>query len=230
MAAVVGSSELPAHSLAEQLAVYADGLRFEDLDAATIERVKTHIIDTIGCGIGAFDERPVRIAATSRLRSAVTQPLSARIGTRHLTLRPSSIVPLSATSTSMTHTSEALPFIQAIILRRASRFAEVERASAQDLIASIVIAYEVNCRLVDAFDITMRGWDPPVMSLPAVALAAAKLMKLGPDRLTHAVNLASTTIFRWPRPACRRCLTGRGSRMPKRGAMRYSPHCRHEAA
>src|SRR5207247_6346668 len=66
--------------------------------------------------------------------------------------------------------------------------AEAERASAQDLITAIVIAYEVNCRLVDAFDITTRGWDPPVFSLPAVALAAGKLMKLSPDRLTHAVN------------------------------------------
>src|SRR5450631_3813060 len=59
--AQAASSEQPAPSLAEQLAAYADKLRFEDLDAATIERVKTHVIDTIGCGIGAFDERPVRI-------------------------------------------------------------------------------------------------------------------------------------------------------------------------
>ena len=68
--------------------------------------------------------------------------------------------------------------------------AEAERASAQDLITAIVIAYEVNCRLVDALDIATRGWDPPVMSLPAVALAAGKLMKLSPDQLTQAVNLA----------------------------------------
>ena len=61
METAAASSELPAHSLAEQLAVYAHGLRFEDLDAATVERVKMHVIDTIGCGIGAFDERPVRI-------------------------------------------------------------------------------------------------------------------------------------------------------------------------
>jgi 2-methylcitrate dehydratase len=53
-----------------------------------------------------------------------------------------------------------------------------------------VIAYEVNCRLVDALDITVRGWDPPVMSLPAVALAAGKLMKLSPEQLTQAVNIA----------------------------------------
>ena len=68
--------------------------------------------------------------------------------------------------------------------------AEEERASIRELITAIVIAYEVNCRLVDAFDIAKRGWDPPVLGLPAVALAAGRLMKLDPDQLTHAVNLA----------------------------------------
>jgi 2-methylcitrate dehydratase PrpD len=47
--------------LAEKLAAYAAGLRYEDLDAATVERVKSHVIDTLGCGIAAFDERPVRV-------------------------------------------------------------------------------------------------------------------------------------------------------------------------
>src|SRR6202049_3733092 len=53
--------EAPAHPLAERLAAYADGLRYSDIDAATIEAVKSHLIDTLGCGIAAFDERPVRI-------------------------------------------------------------------------------------------------------------------------------------------------------------------------
>src|ERR1041385_8039749 len=47
--------------LAERLADYAAGLRYEDLDAATIEKVKSHVIDTLGCGISALDERPVRV-------------------------------------------------------------------------------------------------------------------------------------------------------------------------
>src|ERR1700682_3912443 len=51
----------PAHPLAERLAAYADELRYSDIDAATIEAVKSHLIDTLGCGIAAFDERPVRI-------------------------------------------------------------------------------------------------------------------------------------------------------------------------
>jgi 2-methylcitrate dehydratase len=53
--------ERPSRALAERLATYTDSLRYEDLDAATVEAVKTHLIDTLGCGIAAFDEGPVRI-------------------------------------------------------------------------------------------------------------------------------------------------------------------------
>ena len=66
-ATVVRAQPAPARAkqttppLAERLAGYADRLRYDDLDAATIERVKSHLIDTLGCGIAAFDERPVRI-------------------------------------------------------------------------------------------------------------------------------------------------------------------------
>src|SRR5260221_9184310 len=60
LAAESAASKSPG-TLAGRLAAYADGLRHDDLDAATIERVKSHFIDTIGCGIAAFDERPVRI-------------------------------------------------------------------------------------------------------------------------------------------------------------------------
>src|SRR6478672_108519 len=55
------TSEGRERPLAERLAVYAHGLTYEELDDATIERVKTLLIDTIGCGVGAWDEKPVRI-------------------------------------------------------------------------------------------------------------------------------------------------------------------------
>jgi 2-methylcitrate dehydratase len=47
--------------LADRLADYADRIGFSDLDAVTVERVKSHLIDALGCGIGALDEPPVRI-------------------------------------------------------------------------------------------------------------------------------------------------------------------------
>ena len=59
-----------ARPLAERLAAYADGLRYGDLDDATIEAVKTHLIDTLGCAIAAFDERPVRVCRDVALAAA----------------------------------------------------------------------------------------------------------------------------------------------------------------
>jgi 2-methylcitrate dehydratase len=183
----LGQSVAP---LAARLAGYADRLRYEDIDAATIERVKTHLIDTIGCGIGAFDEGPVGICrnvalsvngnatiiGTNRRTTAELASFANGAAFRYFDFNDTYVGRFSV------HPSDHIAACLAV--------AEAERASVRDLIVAIVIAYEVNCRLVDALDITARGWDPPVMSLPAVALAAGKLMKLGPEQLTQAVNIA----------------------------------------
>src|ERR1700685_2825399 len=183
-------SEPPVRPLAERLAGYADGLRHDDIDAATLERGKRHVIDTIGCGIGAFDERPVGICRSVAL---VVGGNATIIGTDWRTTPELASFANGAAfryfdfndtyvGSFSVHPSDHIAACLAV--------AEAERASAQDLITSIVLAYEVNCRLVDALDITTRGWAPPVMSLPAVALAPGKLMKLDPQKLTQAVNLA----------------------------------------
>jgi len=188
--ATAAASELPAHSLAERLAAYAHALGSEDLDDETIERVKTHVVDTIGCGIGAFEERPVRICRDLALtvaggatiigtdkRSTVDLATFANCTAfRYLDFNDTYVGRFSV------HPSDLIAACLAV--------AEAEGASVKELIAAIVVAYEVNCRLVDACDIGARGWDPTVMSLPAVALAAGKLMQLDTVRLTHAVNIA----------------------------------------
>ena len=182
--------EQPVRPLAERLAAYADGLRYDDIDAATIERVKTHVIDTIGCGIGAFDEKPVGICrdvalavggnatiiGTDRRTTPDLASFANGAAFRYLDFNDTYVGRFSV------HPSDHIAACVAV--------AEAERVSTKELIVAIVIAYEVNCRLVDALDIATRGWDPTVMSLPAVALAAGKLMKLSPGQLTQAVNIA----------------------------------------
>jgi 2-methylcitrate dehydratase len=188
--APAGAAQSPGlRPLAERLATYAEGLRYSDIDAATVERVKSHLIDTIGCGIAAFDERPVRICRDV----AVTGGPSTVIGTGR---RSSPDLAAFANCAAARyydlndvfvgqqagHPSDNIAACLAI--------AEAEKANGQQVITAIVLAYEINCRLLEAFDVTTRGWDPPVFSLPAVALAAGKLMKLDSDRLTQAVNIA----------------------------------------
>lgn len=177
--------------LAQRLADYAYGLSYDDLDEAALERVKAHLIDSLGCAIAAFDERPVRICreiALSAGSSAATL-----IGTRQRTLPDLAAFANCAAiryydlndvyvGRPSTHPSDNIAACLAV--------AEAERASARELITAIALAYEINCRLVDAFDLSDRGWDAPIFSLPAVALAAGKLMRLPSDKLAHAVALA----------------------------------------
>src|SRR5580698_7160706 len=49
-------------SIAERLAAYAASLTYDDLDDETIETVRTHLADALGCGVAALDEKPVAIA------------------------------------------------------------------------------------------------------------------------------------------------------------------------
>jgi len=186
----VGASAGRERPLAERLATYAHDLSYEDLDAATIERVKTLVIDTIGCGVGAWEEKPVEacrqialsvkgpatVIGTSGRTTAELAAFANGAAFRYLDFNDSYVGRFAV------HPSDNIAACLAV--------AEAERASASELVTAIVIAYEVNCRLADALDISKRGWDPSVFCLPAVALAAGRLMKLGPDRLSHAVNIA----------------------------------------
>jgi 2-methylcitrate dehydratase len=180
-------------SLAERLATYSYGLRYDDLDEATIERVKMHLIDSLGCGLAAFDEKPVRICrdvalasgggtatviGTNRRTSPDLAAFANCAAFRYLDLNDSYVGRITG------HPSDDIAACLAV--------AEAERASAAELITAIALAYEINCRLIDIFDasIAARGWDVPMLSLPAVALGAGKLMKLSSDGLAQAVSLA----------------------------------------
>src|SRR5215469_2433772 len=57
-------------TIAQRLAAYAAALNYDDLDAATIEAVKTHTADALGCGIAALGEKPVGIARQVALNYA----------------------------------------------------------------------------------------------------------------------------------------------------------------
>ena len=190
-AAEAARSQSAARPLAERLAAYADGLRYADIDAATIEAVKVRFIDTIACLIAAFDEEPVRICRD--VAGAAGGGVSTIIGTDRQTTPDLATFANGAairyldlndvySGRQVGHPSDNIAACLAV--------AEAERASGIELITAIVLAYEINCRLLDAFDLTARGWDGPVFSLPAAALAAGKLMKLGPEKLTQAVNIA----------------------------------------
>jgi 2-methylcitrate dehydratase len=184
------ASATTAFPLARRLADYALGLRYEDLDGATIERVKIHLIDSLGCGVGALNEPAVRICREIALPVDGTSTI---IGTNR---RTTPDLAAFANGAAIRYLDFNDTYVGKFAIHPSDNIApclavaEAERASASELITAIAVAYEVNCRLTDALDISTRGWDPPLFGLPAVALAAGRLMKLNQKQLTHAIGLA----------------------------------------
>jgi 2-methylcitrate dehydratase len=186
---LVARAEAPY--LADRLAAYAEGLRFADLDAATIEAAKAHLIDALGCAISALDEEPVRICrevalsahggaatilGTGGTTSVDLAAFANGVAVRYYDLNDFYFARGSG------HPSDNVTPCLAV--------AEAEQANGEALLTAIVLAYEIDCRLMDAADLGNRGWDHPIYSLPAAALAAGKLMRLGPKKLAQAVNIA----------------------------------------
>ncbi|WP_158742966.1 MmgE/PrpD family protein [Acidisphaera sp. L21] len=198
LAALAGTAALPAFAqtaapgtIAEHLAAYADALHYSDLGPAIVELAKAHFIDAIGCGIGAFNEPPVR--AIRDIALATSEGKSTVMGTTRRTAMDWASFANGAAvrnfdlndvyaGREVGHPSDNITPCLAV--------AESEGRSGQDLILAMVLAYEINCRLLDAAQITIHGWDHPNYSLPAASLAAGKLMHLTPAQLAQAVNLS----------------------------------------
>ncbi len=182
-------------NLADRLSNYALSLKYSALPQSTIHEVKRRVIDSVGCALGAFYEEPSVYSRT--VASRVTTP-----DTNAATLwgtRTKSAVDLAAFNNGImtryfdfndtylskepAHPSDNIAPLFAV--------AEAERKSGKDLIKSIAIAYEIQCRLCDAASIRKHFWDHVNYGNFSVTLGLAPLMGLTPEQTSHAQGLAA---------------------------------------
>jgi 2-methylcitrate dehydratase len=179
-------------NLAERLSEYADGLTYGGLGKVTVEETKKRIVDAVGCGLGAWDEEPVRIA-----RKVAATTFSGG----------SSVIMGSSQKT----TPDVATFVNGLMIRyfdyndtylskepahpsdnigATLSVARSVGASGRELILATALAYEIQCRLADSADIRHRGWDHVCYGLVSSALGAGKLLGLNRRKMTQAVNIA----------------------------------------
>ena len=179
-------------SLAHQLADYTCSLRFEDLSKETVHEVKRRVIDSIGCALGAWNEEPCVIARK------VASEFSAKNGSTIIGTTHKAPPDWAAFATGCciryfdyndTYLSKE-PAHPSDNIAAALAVAESLGSNGRELITAIALAYEVQCRFCDAASIRARGWDHPTYGAFSTALAAARLMKLNPEKTRHAVNIA----------------------------------------
>ena len=179
-------------NLAEQLADYVHSINYEDAPENVVHETKKRIVDSLGCAMGAFNADPVRISRKVAEAARDSQG-STLFGTRKKTAPDLAAfvngIMVRYFDYNDTYLSKE-PAHPSDNIGPCFCVAESERATGKDLLLSIILAYEIQCRLCDAADIRHRGWDHVCYGLPSTALAAGKLMDLDSERMTQAVNLA----------------------------------------
>lgn len=177
-----------------RLISFAQGTTFEDLSGQVRHEVKRHVVDSIACALGAYDEP---VSTMSRSFAATHYPGGpARIWGGDAASTPDVAAFVNGVMTraldvsdtylgrSRGHPSDMIAGLVAV--------AEFVRAGGAALIDAVSLAYDVYCSFCEHVDVNAKGWDQPVYTVLGCALGAAKIMRLSADQTGHALSLAIT--------------------------------------
>ncbi len=178
-------------TIAGDIAEYAHSVDYSDIDEESIDNIKRLIVDTFGCGIGAFNEMPIRIS-----RKALSG-----LGGKHATILGTDIKAEAYNAAfingamsryfdyndtydarEFSHPSDNIMPMLAV--------AESERKTGRDALLGCLLAYEVQARLADAANLWKRGWDHVIYGLVSVSAVTSRMMGLSVDKTEQAINIA----------------------------------------
>lgn len=175
------------------LAGYARAVAWDRLSAETVHEVKRRILDSIGVAVAGFDgDAP---AAARAYAAGLPDPVAAAVWGTAIRTNPEAAGFANAVavryldfndtylSKEPLHPSDMIPALMALAERRG--------CSARDLITAIAMAYEVSVTLCDAASLRAHGWDHVSYIAIGTACGAGLLLGLPPDRIEHALAIAT---------------------------------------
>jgi 2-methylcitrate dehydratase len=180
-----------SQTLASRLASYAHGLTFDKLTREAVHEGKRRFIDSFATAVGAMSSEAYQIARRCAFRVA-GEPAASVLGGGRSSPEWATFVNglliryLDFNDTYLSkepaHPSDNLAPVLAV--------GEAVGAKGMDLITAAVLAYEIQCRFCDAASLRKYGVDHVTYGAISSAVAAAKLMRLDPARIAHAVGIA----------------------------------------
>ncbi|PYI80380.1 MAG: 2-methylcitrate dehydratase [Verrucomicrobia bacterium] len=179
---------------AEQLADFVRRASYEDISAKAREQLKLHILDSLGCAIGALNGEPIRHVRDhindfgghpqcALIASGKTSPDRAAFYNsalvRYLDFNDSYFAKGEAC-----HPSDNLGAVLAA--------AEYADRSGRELLAALAVAYQVQCRLSDEAPVRAKGFDHTTQGAYAAAAGIAKALALDENKTANAIAICGT--------------------------------------
>ena len=178
----------------EQLAAFIVRANYEDLSAEASRELKIHVLDALGCAIGAIDGPPLRILRL-QLEDFGGNPLVTLIGggktaPDRAALYNSALVRyLDYNDSYLARKETCHPSDNLGSVLAASEYA---RGSGKALLTALAVAYQVQCRLSDVAPVRAKGFDHTTQGAYAVAAGVAKALGLTQVQTAHAVAICGT--------------------------------------
>ena len=176
----------------ERLADFVVRAGYDDLSIRARHLLKAHILDALGCAIGALDAELV-----AGLRRQVDlfggQPLATFIGGGRSA--PDRVALYNAALVRYLDFNDAFlapgetchPSDNVAPMLAASEFAD---RSGADFLAALAVAYQTQCRLSQAAPVRARGFDHTTQGAYAVAAGAARALGLDAAQTAHAIAMS----------------------------------------
>ncbi|MGA2099407.1 MAG: MmgE/PrpD family protein, partial [Candidatus Acidiferrum sp.] len=190
----VGTKEKKS-TLAEQLAAFVVRMRFEDISKDARQQLKIHILDSIGCAIGALEGSPVK-ALHAQLDEFGGKPLSSLIGggksAPHLAAFYNSALEryLDFMDSYIAKHETCHPADNVMSVLAASEYG---KKSGKDFLTAVAVAYQVQCRLSAVAPVRPKGFDHTTQGAYAVAAGVAKVLGLDQVAVANAVAISGAS-------------------------------------
>jgi len=183
-------------TVTQGIARFALRSKFTEFKPGILERLKLHLLDSIGCALGAFEGQPVK-ELRDQIEEFGGKPICTLIGggktapdraacyntalTRYLDFMDNFLA-----EGETCHPSDNIGSILAA--------AEYANANGRELLTALAVAYEVECRLTAGAPIMGTGFDHTTQLAYSIAAGAGKLLGLNERQLCHALGLVGVEL------------------------------------
>ncbi len=183
-------------TMVQDLSEFVVSRTYDDLSDTAVGALKIRILDGLGCAVGALEGGPIR-AIRDYLRDFGGRPLCTALGfgktapdrcalysaalVRYLDFNDSYLA-----KGETCHPSDNLGAILAAT--------EYANGTGKDLLLSLAVAYQVQCRLSDVAPVRARGFDHTTQGSFAVAAGVSKALRLDAAKTANAIAISGTAF------------------------------------
>jgi 2-methylcitrate dehydratase len=179
-----------------QIAAFAHSTRFEDIGSENIERLKRHLLDTIGSILHACDKPAIKklmrqiqqLGEGGKIRVPVigNAPLDRAAQLYTALLRYPDFMDNFMGKEATCHPSDNVGALLAA--------SQCQPTAGKDFLTAMAIAYEMECRLVEEIPVMKEGIDHTLFLSYSIVSSLSRLLGLTEEQTAHALGIAGSSI------------------------------------